>query len=208
LTSPVKNWIGPPPRSAPPEVAGYELFAYERLRMGRLGLLGIVLLPIWFIFYLAVLAIFGGRTDYSGQFSFTVLLGLVIVVVGVTMLHEALHGLTALLLGARPAFGAGPGYFYTTFSEPLGRWGYLAVGLTPLLVINAASIVLALLEPAWAGWLLVVSLYNCSGSSGDLWMATRIIKAPSDARFYDLADGFAVLVPAPATPRLPAHKSG
>lgn len=195
MTSQVKNWIGPPPRSAPPDVPGYTLYAYERLRMGRLSLLGIALLPIWFVVYLAVLAAFGGRTDYSTEFTLSALLGLIIVVVGVTALHEALHGLPALLLGARPAFGAGPGYFYTTFTEPLGRWGYLTVGATPLLVINTACIVLALLYPAWAGWLFVASLYNFSGASGDLWMSYRILRAPADARFYDLADGFAVLVP-------------
>lgn len=199
MTSQVKNWIGPPPRTEPPDVSGYELYAYERLRMGRLGLLGIALLPVWFLFYLGLLSALGGRTDYSAQVNLTTLLGFIVVVVSVTALHELLHGLPALLLGARPAFGAGPGYFYTTFVEPLNRWGYLTVGVTPLLVINSACVVLALIFPEWAGWLFVASLYNFSGASGDLWMSYRILRAPANARFYDLADGFAVLVPEATT---------
>ena len=196
MTSQLKNWLGPAPRTAPPEVPGYELYSYERLRIGRLGLLGLALLPIWFILYMASLSALGGRTSYSGNITLGTLLGLVLVFVGVTALHELLHGLPAVLLGARPAFGMGPGYFYATFHEPMGRWGYLTVGLAPLVVINTACVVLALLEPDWAGWLLVISLYNFSGASGDLWMAYRIFRAPANARFYDLADGFAVLVPA------------
>jgi hypothetical protein len=180
-------------------VPGYELYAYERLQIGRLGLFGLALLPIWFSFYVVVLGVLGGRTSYSVVFTVETLLGLVLVFVGVTALHELLHGLPAVLLGAKPAFGAGPGYFYATFREPMGRWGYLTVGLTPLVVINTACVVLALFYPQWAGWLLVASLYNFAGASGDLWMATRILRAPANARFYDLADGFAVLVPAAAT---------
>src|SRR5690606_33643689 len=119
------------------------------------------------------------------------------VILAVTVVHEIIHGLVAAVLGAKPAFGVGPGIAYTTFLEPMSRAAYLAVGLAPLLIMSVAFVVAALYWPSAAGWLLAAAIINASGAIGDLWMSYRILRAPRGARFYDLADGFAVLAPDP-----------
>jgi hypothetical protein len=127
-----------------------------------------------------------------------IVLGASIALVVVPFIHEAAHGLAALVLGAKPAFGVGPGYAYTTFREPMGRWAYLTVGLAPLVSGSVSGMLLAV---AWAGgreWVIFACIVNAAGAIGDLWMSWRILKLPRNAIYYDLADGFAALVPSHA----------
>ena len=189
--------IGAPPHTAAPELAGYRQVAHERMDTGKLSIAGVALIPLWAVGFLAIVGILGGRSEYSFEFTWRGPFLLLALVVAVTLLHEVIHGVVAAALGARPAFGVGPGIAYTTFLEPMNHAAYLSVGLAPLLFISVAAVAAALVWSAAAGWLITAAIVNASGAIGDLWMAYRIIRSPRGARFYDLADGFAVLAPEP-----------
>ena len=198
----VKPWIGEPPRTAPPDVPGYAQIACEQLAMGPLTILGFLAIPVWWAIFALSVAALGGENQTSGSidltFTFSLIgipLALFIALIAVPLLHEFVHGVVAKTLGARPAYGIGPGFAYTTFQEPMGRASYLTVGLAPLVVLSIASVVLAARWDAGAGWLIFFAVVNAAGAVGDLWMAWRILRQPRRAIFFDLADGFAVLVP-------------
>lgn len=207
----MKPWIGEPPRTTAPDVPGYSQVAYERLEMGPLTILGFLAIPAWWaVFALGIVALGGenpGISFFDSDWwtggdgvgvTFSLLgmaFALFIALVAVPVLHELVHGVVAKVLGAKPAYGIGPGFAYTTFQEPMGRVRYLTVGLAPLVVLSIASVILAARWEAGAGWLIFFAVINAAGAIGDLWMAWRILHQPANAIFYDLADGFAVLAP-------------
>ena len=215
-------WGAQPP-ATPPDVPGYTLALHARAELLSLAISGAVLVPLWIALFSALVAVLGGRTSFATRLTPTsILLGSIIALVAVPnahgscptssrpsrasiialvavpIAHELLHGLAARAVGAHPTFGIGPGYAYTTFREPLGRWRYLAVGLTPFVAIGVAAVVLAATWDRVAGWLIVVAVVNAAGAIGDLWMTWRVLRLPRQALLCDLIDGFAALMPNPA----------
>ncbi|MDI3339044.1 MAG: DUF3267 domain-containing protein [Sphaerobacter sp.] len=195
---PVWVTIGEAPLREPPIVPGYRLVHWERLRLGRLSLLGLLSMPLWAMAFTGVAAALGGPRQYALVVTpRAIVVGLLLLFVVVPLLHEAVHGLLAWLLGARPSFGIGAGFAYTTFRAPVGRRAYAAICLAPLVVLSVAGVAVMVAWPQGAMATLVVLVGNASGAVGDLWMAWRLRTVPPDARLYDLADGFAVLAPEP-----------
>jgi hypothetical protein len=193
----LRPWIGEPPRTNPPDVDGYRLLDHLRFDMVQGSIAGMVLIPFWWVFFSVMVGLLGGR--YISGFVVTLsslLLGAAIALVAVPLLHEAVHGLAAMLLGIRPSYGIGPGFAYTTFPDPVGTWAYLTIGLAPLVVLSVIGVPLAAVWNAGAGTVIFFLVVNAAGAIGDLWMSWRIALQPSDALFTDLADGFAVFVPA------------
>jgi hypothetical protein len=119
----------------------------------------------------------------------------VIALLLVPLLHEAVHGLAAMLAGVKPSYGIGLGFAYTTFPDPVGKRPYLAIGLAPLVVLSALGIPLAAIWEGGTGAVIFFLVVNAAGAIGDLWMSSKIVRQPADALFVDLADGFAVYVP-------------
>ncbi len=173
----------------------------ERLAIGRLSVVAIVLLPVWAFVFLAIVGLLGGRDSYGFEFDLSGLMtaafGTVLVVVLVTLVHEAVHGLAGLAQGAKPAFGVGPGFAYTTFFQPINKLNFLVIGISPLIVISILCVAIALLVPSLAGWMIFTAVFNATGAIGDLWMIWRILRSPRGAMFFDLADGFMVYAPKP-----------
>lgn len=192
----LRTWVGEPPRTTPPEVEGYELLSHQRFDMLQGSIVGMVLIPFWWVLFSVTVGLLGGR--YISEFSVTlsdVLLGAFIALVLVPVLHEAVHGIAAMLTGNRPSYGIGPGFAYTTFPDPAGKRAYLTIGLAPLVVLSVVGLPLAAAWDRGAGLVLFFLVVNAAGAVGDLWMSWRIALQPRDALFVDLADGFAVLVP-------------
>lgn len=200
----IRPWIGDPPRATAPEVDGYRLLAHLRFDMVQGSIAGMVLIPFWWVFLSVTVGLLGGR--YISGFNVSVaslLVGALIALIVVPVLHEAVHGIAAMLLGIRPSYGIGPGFAYTTFPDPVGKRAYLTIGLAPLLVLTAIGLPLAAAWDAGAGAILFFMVVNAAGAVGDLWMSWRIALQSSDALFVDLADGFAVLVPQSPLQRQP-----
>ncbi len=192
----LRPWIGEPPRTSPPNIAGYRLKTHQRFDMWRGSIAGMILIPFWWVFFSVTVGMLGGR--YISEVAVTLpnlLLGSVVALVLVPLLHEAVHGFAAMLAGVRPSYGIGPGFAYTTFPNPVGKRPYLMIGLAPLVVLSAIGLPLAVVWDAATGMILFCLVVNAAGAIGDLWMSWRIALQPGDALFVDLADGFAVFVP-------------
>ncbi|MBX5445165.1 DUF3267 domain-containing protein [Sphaerobacter sp.] len=198
--------IGGPPRREPPVVPGYRLALWEQVPLGRLSAFGCLSVPLWFVFFSLAVAVLGGPSEFAVVFTFrAILVGLLLMLVVVPLLHEAVHGVVSLLIGARPSFGVGAGFAYTTFREPVGRLAYAAIALAPLVVISIVGIAAMVWWPKGAEATLVVLIVNAAGAVGDLWMVWRLRAVPPNARLYDLADGFAALVPEEASTQMQAE---
>ncbi len=201
----IRPWIGEPPRTRPPEVAGYRLAEHQRFDMLQGSIAGMVLIPFWWVFFTVMVGLLGGRyIDGATVTLSNMLLGIAIALVLVPLLHEAVHGIAAMLAGVRPSYGMGPGFAYTTFPDPVGKRAYLLIGIAPLMVLSAIGLPLAVVWDAAAGAIIFFLVVNAAGAIGDLWMSWRIVFQPRDALFVDLADGFAVYVPHPSTSGAPA----
>ncbi|HUG15166.1 MAG TPA: DUF3267 domain-containing protein [Thermomicrobiales bacterium] len=197
----MKPWIGDPPRVSAPVTPGHVLASHERFNIATGAITGFVLIPFWAYLVVAAVRLSGGRSDYSVTFSmWTIVGGAFVGLILVPVVHEAIHGMAAVVCRTRPSYGIGPGFAYTTFHEPLRRVPYLFVGLAPLVVLTIACVVVAARFDSIAGWFVFFAVINAGGAIGDLWMSWRIIRQPRCAIFYDLADGFAVLVPEHAVP--------
>lgn len=191
----LRPWIGDPPLTEPPTVPGYRLRHIEKPDLIKLSLFGVPLLLVW-LFVFPVLVDQGvSITIDSVPDIFRIIVQFLIAVTVTFAAHEGIHGLAVALQGKRPSFGAGPGFFYTTVKEPLSRHGYFAVAIAPAIVISVGCYLLALQWPEHMGWWLAISTINMSGLGGDLWMAMRMIRTPSNAKIVDMAEGFSVYLP-------------
>jgi hypothetical protein len=122
--------------------------------------------------------------------------------VGVLLLHEAVHGAVILFYGHRPRFGIKwqAGALYATVKDGyFWRNQYLAVALAPLLVISALAVWLILISPpAYANWWVALGVINGSGAIGDVYMAWVLRRFPAQAVIRDEEDGFCVFLAQPA----------
>lgn len=199
----IRPWIGKPPIVEPPGVTGYRLVRAEQLNLLRASLLGLLLVPVWWIVFALVVPLLNGTEGVSGTISIVNFMLALIFAAGVVVLHELLHGVAILASGNRPSFGAGPGFFYTTCHAPLTRNAYLGVVVLPVIVINAGALIIAGIWPGTMGWMLFLSILNTMGAGGDIWMLIRLRQAPKSAMLVDLASGFAVYHPDQATAASP-----
>ena len=171
----------------------------EQLNIARASLLGVLLIPVWWLIYLAAVPLLGGEPLAGITISVpNVIVGLSLAML-LILLHEIIHGVAVLLTGNLPAFGIGPGFAYTTCHAPLSRNRYMFVVMLPIFVINSGAVMVGALLPGAAGWALFLSLINTMGAGGDIWMFVRLLRVQSVALIVDLASGFAVYLPDQAT---------
>ena len=174
---------------------GYHLARQERIPLERVSLLSLALAPLWLALFVALARVLGTSRPRIRLGLPSIAGGLALLTLVVPLAHEAIHGLVARALGARPRFGLGAGFAYTTFAEPVSRDAYLAIGLAPLLTLSGAGLALLVACPRRAGQVLTFLVGNAAGATGDLWVIRRVAALPADARLRDLADGFAVYLP-------------
>jgi hypothetical protein len=135
----------------------------------------------------------------SGRLVFGMLdlLRLLLLTVALTVLlfvaHEGLHGLMMAAFGARPRFGAlmiggvAPALYTTAPGHSFSRAQYLAVAVTPAIVLSGLGALTCLTA---VGPLLVVPLsIHLSGCVGDLAATFRLLREPPKTRCEDLRDG-------------------
>jgi hypothetical protein len=107
------------------------------------------------------------------------------------VLHEALHGLVALLLGHKTSFGIKLPLVYVTFPGKLPRGHFMLVALAPLVVLD----VLFLLVYTWRALRLFSDLsiiINTIGAVADMWIVIRLLRAPRGSMIQDTKTGFEV----------------
>jgi hypothetical protein len=132
-----------------------------------------------------------------GSFFGTVAL-LILALLGIVILHEAIHGLGFWwVTGSRPKFGFKGVYAYAAAPEwYLPKHPYLGIGLAPLLVITTVGIILMVIGPAsWINATWFVVTLNAAGSIGDLFAVVWLLTKPRDVRVRDFGDRISVYQP-------------
>jgi len=126
-------------------------------------------------------------------------LSLLVVYLLTLVIHELIHGLFFKLFKGSPTFGVGVQYFmpYAYASSVGDKFTYRqmsVIGLSPFVLISAATLLLGFIIPAWVPYLAVAFVGNFSGAVGDLWMWTKLQKfrGISDVLIEDQAKGLAV----------------
>ena len=164
--------------------------------MERVAFAGISSAPVWLALFVGLARALGAPVRLRPRFGPRSLLpALGILNLGMPLAHEAIHGLVARLIGARPRYGLGAGFVYTTFEQPVSRNAYLAIGLSPLLALTGAGLTLLVRFPRFTGQILTFLVGNAAGAAGDVWVAWRVWALPGNAVIRDLADGFAAYLP-------------
>ncbi|MFN8378008.1 MAG: DUF3267 domain-containing protein [Anaerolineae bacterium] len=109
-------------------------------------------------------------------------------------LHELVHAILILGVGHRPRMGMklDKGVLYATADNALfTRNQYLAVALSPFIVISVAGAASLLVLPSGWWWTVALAvILNAGGAIGDLWVSAQVIQAPATALVRDTEDGF------------------
>jgi hypothetical protein len=129
------------------------------------------------------------------QIELSGMLLLLAVLVIALLIHELVHGLFFwLFAGQRPEFGIGPGYAFAAMPDWFyPKYKYLAVGLSPLLVITCLGLLASAFVPlAWLGLLLSAIIFNAGGAIGDIYVCWRIARESKQVWVKDTGDGFQV----------------
>src|SRR6185437_1334041 len=180
----------------PPEITGYELIGRRQIPLRRVSLIGLLTAPLWTVAFLGLSRLLGGRAHLRLDITVSsVLLALFNLLIFMPFFHEAIHGIVARAFGARPTFGVGAGFAYTTFREPIRPTPYLMVGAAPLLVLSVVGMIVLTLRPSFPGQTLVFLVGNATGAFGDLWVLWHVPQLPRGSLICDLADGFAYYLP-------------
>jgi hypothetical protein len=183
-------------RHDPPDLPGYRLEDRPAIPITRLSLISLPLaVPFGLVFYAIGAILQPGDEVVFGFSILRILLLLFVILLLVPVLHEAVHGAIAKVLGAKPFFGIGEGFAYTSFHEPVSPRQYMLITAAPLVVLSVLSIALYPINEDWFLFILALATTNAAGAVGDLWIMNRIRRLPSDALIYDLADGYAAFVP-------------
>lgn len=144
-----------------------------------------------------------GEELETSTITFQLTLPLILLVLGILVIHEAIHAVAFRAFGGRPEFGAAlvqtilpvlyctaPGYFFS-------RSQFMVIALSPLVVITLVGV--ALMPFVENGGLIVVPLaLNLAGAVGDVWMFGMILRTADDVRIEDLRDGLRFYYPARA----------
>ena len=178
---------------------GYRLHGKGHLNLTVLSVLSVVLvIPAWLGFALLT-APLGGPTDIvGGSFSFQVgLLDIILLVLAAAVvlpvIHEAIHGAVAGVVGARPVYGIGPGVAFCHIREFVTTRAYAAILIAPLLVISVVGVAIMPLTPqVLRGPLLALLVTNASGAVGDLAALWQLRGLPPGALIADTNAGFEV----------------
>jgi Putative zincin peptidase len=175
-----------------------ELALLEEEQLRPLAGLSLVMLVCGGIFFgvLNLVAYHWHYQHWLGPLSLGgILLWLVINAIGYILIlpiHEAIHGLCFALWGGKPHFGARlPLALYCGARQQLfRRHHYLVVGLAPLILITFAGIVMTLLFPGIASYLLLAFVGNFAGAAGDVLVARRLMHLSELALVEDTELGY------------------
>lgn len=135
----------------------------------------------------------------TGQFA-AILGGILLMTVVMVVVHEGLHGLVFWLATAdAPKFefkfyyaSASPGGWY------LPRRVFMLATLLPLVVISLVCLALIPFAAPYLRYLLILlAVFNASGSAGDLVVALRLARLPAQTLSLDSGSSVTFFAPTP-----------
>jgi hypothetical protein len=109
----------------------------------------------------------------------------------IIILHEAIHGIAAVLFGFKPSFGHKFPTVYVTFEEKIPREQFMITAMAPFVVLD---VVLAFLFAAgiFKVFCFMCLILNTIGSVGDLWLTFKLCSHESGTVVQDLKTGIQV----------------
>jgi hypothetical protein len=114
------------------------------------------------------------------------------VIIATLIAHELLHGLFINKYGSKTAYGYGFAhyimpYFYATPKERcvFTRKQFITILLAPLVGISVIGIVLMLIIPSYAHWLLFPLVMNGAGAIADMWMVRTLLRYPGHIKIIE-----------------------
>ena len=136
--------------------------------------LGIVLIMIFVMNFFVPINTILGDGENLGDLAekLIILAGLMFVYV---ILHEAVHGITMKIFGAkRLKFGFKSMYAYAGSDEYFGKIEYIVIALAPVIVWGIVFVVINAVVPASYFWFVyVLQIINVSGAAGDIYVSIR-----------------------------------
>jgi hypothetical protein len=165
--------------------------------------LNLAAIPLLFVFGYIFIFVINLQRSYSPSkvgiigfftsFSFWELIPLLLSIIFMLVLHELIHGIFFYLfthqwprfaLKSGYAFAAAPGW-YLPYSK------YIIVGLSPILLISFAAIILCwVISPSLIPYLLLIATFNAAGSLGDLIVVGWVLKQSATTYILDEGDIF------------------
>lgn len=175
-----------------------ELALLDAEQLRPLALLSLIMLIISGVFIIALelLAYFGHYQHWLAPLSLGgIAIWLLLNVIGyvlILIMHEIIHGIVFAFWGGKPHFGAKlPLALYCGARQQLfARNYYLGVGLAPLVVITLVGVMVTVLYPGVASYLLLAFAGNFSGAAGDVVACRRIARLPVQSLIEDTEVGY------------------
>lgn len=118
---------------------------------------------------------------------------LLFFVLFVTVLHELVHGYFFwYFTRERPHFGLKHGYAFAAAPEWFfPRPKYIIIGLSPLILISIASLLLAWISnPLAMPYFLLIAALNAAGSFGDMFVVAWVLRQPPGCLIKDEGDKY------------------
>lgn len=116
---------------------------------------------------------------------------LIVVIVGMLIFHEAIHGIGFwLTTREKPKYGLSLAYAYAAAPD----WFipariYFWIGIAPLLVIDAVGLLLIVLMPTSAAGIIAVAVaLNTAGAVGDAYILYRLMRLGKTTLVNDSGD--------------------
>ncbi len=124
-----------------------------------------------------------------------VLLSFLLAVLGIMILHEAIHGAFFwIYTHARPVFGMRILFAYAGAPEwYIPRDKYSVIGLAPFTLISLAGLIaIPFLPLVTAQFILLTITVNAAGAVGDLYVVAKILRQSPTILIQDTGAGFTV----------------
>lgn len=175
-----------------------ELELLEPAQLRPLALLSLAMLIVSGIIMVALNLVAYYWQQHTLHFSVTFwsivlwLVGNIVSYIVILPLHELIHALAFLFWGGKPYFGAKlPLALYCGAKNQLfWRNHYLVVGLAPLLLITLVGVLLILVAPVLASYLLFAIVGNIAGAAGDVLVALRLWRQDRTLLIEDTEVGY------------------
>ena len=124
---------------------------------------------------------------FTPEFYLLIFVSLIFVVI----LHESIHGATAVIFGHKPIFGLKVPLVYVTFTEKIRRGPFITIALAPLVIINVIFVIfftIGLLKD----FSYLCLIINTLGSVGDIWMTQKLLTHEKGVLVQDTKTGIEV----------------
>lgn len=156
------------------ENKGY-VMNFQKIALTKINIISlIILLGSGCIFLFIDYLLYGSlNIDFSFQKYFIFLAGVIICLV----IHEGIHGLTAMIVGKVSfcdlEFGMMKGNPYCYVCSQLSKQQYLCFSLMPTFILGICMAVIGIVLHHF--WLILLAVFNLSGGAGDLCVSYQLI---------------------------------